>query len=573
MYPADPRLGPILDRTTVPGYRQLFALGILGRPSARFAEQPRVTLRCQQVRALNLVYALSQSGCLQPAARIAVIGGGIAGVTAAAALSQQGHQVTIVERRPGLMPLQAGSTQRWLHPHLIDWPQPGAENEDAGLPLLNWQAAPAGAVFRQLSAALGRYPLQVVGGVQELRLVPRASGPGLESGAAGWEVTFHNRSQHFDAVILAVGFGAEKTFPELALHSYWDADNLDRDPVAPGVHSTHCFISGTGDGGLIDFIRARLYRFDHEDTFRAFIQVAADPELHQQLLQLDRDAGADPGALATGYETVRVPAAVDAFLRQRLHPQRSATLHGQQRWPYSPSASLLNRFIASRILRLDGATGSSGYEQRRLLSPIERAGQGYNVRIADEGAQGPRYHARFDQVIIRHGTQSALALLPAPIAQACQQLANQLPAEPDPTRTRCWTSEFFGPEPTSQAPADRRPPESVPALPALPGAVPVPQFTLAAPPLVDLPTRPSLYSYLCQLFANATELENFVATHYPNLARQLGAAMTFDQITRLLLIDRGVHRIPRAQLLRALRQRYPEQAALAEHLLQPDAPD
>src|ERR1700712_5793768 len=121
-----PELQLILERTCVPGYRQLFAMGVVGRPSLRFAEQPRVTLRSQQVRAFNLAFALIKSGALTPAARVAVIGGGIAGVTVAAALCHHGYSVTILERRPGLMPLQAGSTQRWLHPHLIDWPAIGS---------------------------------------------------------------------------------------------------------------------------------------------------------------------------------------------------------------------------------------------------------------------------------------------------------------------------------------------------------------------------------------------------------------------------------------------------------------
>lgn len=575
MYPADPLLGPIFDRTVVPGYRQLFALGVLGQPAPQFAQQPRVTLRCQQVRALNLAFALIHSGAIHPAAHLAVVGGGVAGVTIAAALSHHGYRVTVLERRPSLLPLQAGSTQRWLHPHLIDWPHAGSAEEEAGLPLLNWRAAPAGEVFRQLSAALTRYPMQVIGAVHELQLVPRPAhppGPSDPAGAQGWELRFHNQSQHFDAVILAVGFGAEKTFPEVELRSYWDADNLDRDPVAAAVHSTHCFVSGTGDGGLIDFIRARLYRFDHQDTFRAFIQVAADPTLHQQLLRLDQDAGADPGRLATGYQTVSVPAAVDEFLRQRLHPQRSATLHGQQPWPYNPSASLLNRFIASRILRLDGPTGYSRYEQRPLVTPIARHGSAYQVHVTDGGALGPRYHARFDQVIIRHGTHSALALLPPPIAAACQQLATLFPAEPDPTRARRWPSDFFGPEPAPLA-AATPPAPSAGTRPSLSGGIPTPQFQLADPPSVERPTRASLYSYLAEIFANATELENFVAYHFPNLARQLGAGMTFDQIARLLLADRGVHRVPRGQVLTAVRQRYPEPAARAERLLHPDPSD
>lgn len=557
----------ILARTGVPGCRRLFALGVIGRPSPRFAEQPRVTLRCQQVRALNLAFALVESGTLRPPAQVAVIGGGVAGVTAAAALSHRGFKVTVLERRPGLIPLQSGSTQRFVHPHLIDWPQPGSERPDAGLPLLNWQAAPAGQVFRQLLSALAHYPLQVEGGVADLRLLPHPSGPG--AAAHEWEVGFHNRSPRFDAVILAVGFGAEKSYPEVEFRSYWDIDNLDRDPVPPGAGDSHCFISGTGDGGLTDFIRARLYRFDHEDTFRAFIHVAADAQLHHQLLALDQAAGADPGRLAAGYESVSVPPAVDDFLRQRLHPHRSATLHGPREWPYAPGASLLNRFLASRILRLDGKTGCSRYESRPLSGPIRRHGAGYTVQVAERGSD-LRYRADFDQVIIRHGTHSALALLPEPIAAACQKLAERFPAEPDPLRKPLWPPGFFGAEPAPLGDSAARPLPPLPPPQVPPSRTPAPRFMRSGPPQVQLPTRPSLYKFLCELFASATELENFAALYFPNLARQFSSGMTFDQLARLLLADRGSHRVPRSDLLAALRQHYPEQAARCEDLLQPE---
>lgn len=564
-------LAELLARTTVPGHRQLFAVGVLGQAPLRFAEQPRVTLRSQQVRALNLAFALDRSGTLRPRASVAVLGGGVAGVTAAAALSQRGHTVTVFERRPGLIPLQAGSTQRFLHPRLIDWPQPGCEDEDAGLPLLNWRAAPAGEVFRQLASALSAHPLQVEGGVTELQLRPCRLGPGESGSTPGWEIAFHNRSLRFDAVVLAVGFGAERSYPEVEFRSYWDIDNLDRDPVLPTAGDCHCFISGTGDGGLTDFIRARLYRFEHQDTFRAFLQVAAEPELHRQLLALDAAAGADPGRLAAGYEEVRVPAAVDDFLRQRLHPQRSATLHGQRDVPYAPAASLLNRFLTARILRLDGRSGCSRYESRPLVGPIQRHDRRYTVQVGEPG--GPLHRADFDEVIIRHGTQSALALLPAPIAAACAQLAERFPAEPDPTRHRHWPPGFFGPEPAPLPALPAAPRHVLPAGPApsvMPRCTAVPRFQPAGPPRVERPTRPSLYKFLCALFASATELENFVALYFPDLARQFNAGMTFDQLARLVLADRGRHRVTRPALLAALRRHDPEQAARSEELLEPE---
>ena len=83
-----------------------------------------VTVYKQQVRAHNLVWAiweLHNAGKLDSVNRIAVVGGGIAGLTAAACfLSLFGEaSVTVFERLWDLCPLQQGSDNRWLHPRIL----------------------------------------------------------------------------------------------------------------------------------------------------------------------------------------------------------------------------------------------------------------------------------------------------------------------------------------------------------------------------------------------------------------------------------------------------------------------
>lgn len=99
----------------------------------------RVTLRTQQVRALNLAWALLEASGARNQ-RVVVIGGGVAGLTASAALATCGATVTVLERHAQLVPLQRNCTKRHLHPHVFDWPDPISENTDAGLPILNWRA-------------------------------------------------------------------------------------------------------------------------------------------------------------------------------------------------------------------------------------------------------------------------------------------------------------------------------------------------------------------------------------------------------------------------------------------------
>jgi NADPH-dependent 2,4-dienoyl-CoA reductase/sulfur reductase-like enzyme len=109
-----------------------------------------ITIYKQQVRALNLLYAIHLKAQLQRVSKIAVVGGGVSGVTAAAAAAALGYEVYLFERRPILLHLQHGCDTRWVHPHLYDWPDPGSERPYAELPLLNWRESTASEVTEQI---------------------------------------------------------------------------------------------------------------------------------------------------------------------------------------------------------------------------------------------------------------------------------------------------------------------------------------------------------------------------------------------------------------------------------------
>lgn len=122
----------------VPGLSDVYVLGCFER---------RVTIYSQQVRALNLIYALHKAKSnFGPSTRVAVIGGGVAGLTVAAAAAYRRCRVHLLERKPQLLHLLEGNYTRWVHPHIYDWPFPGAENPWADLPILDWRAASAGEV-------------------------------------------------------------------------------------------------------------------------------------------------------------------------------------------------------------------------------------------------------------------------------------------------------------------------------------------------------------------------------------------------------------------------------------------
>ena len=196
----------------VPEYPRVYILGCF---------TGYVTIHAQQVRALNLIDCLAKRGVLSGRSPVAIIGGGIAGLTAAAAAAVRGvSRVVVFEREEDLLVLQKTSEQRYIHPHIYDWPSPGALDDDAGLPILNWRAERAAEVvshlseaWNQIKKASGRIEVRTRCG--ELAIQRTTLGPEVQSGGH-WEP--------FDTVILAVGFGRDA---QSGTDSYWTDSRID----------------------------------------------------------------------------------------------------------------------------------------------------------------------------------------------------------------------------------------------------------------------------------------------------------------------------------------------------------
>lgn len=421
----------VLPHMRVPGERAVYVLGSFER---------RITLYSQQVRALNLVYALTTEGHLTAGQHVAVIGGGAAGLTAAAALLHLGFNITLLEKQPELLPLQWGCDKRFVHPHIYEWPPPGSLEAEARLPVLGWTAGTADSVARQLrrawddSVAGRRDRARVLCSIERVTLLPPGSDPRRR---LSWNPGNHYGD--FDVVIVAVGFGVEKTITPVPAHSYWRDDRLAQDDLA---RARRYLISGTGDGGLTDFLRATIRRFLHEDMVRAF--------------DLDPDHSADARRLADQLQTIEAEARrleseddaaeyvtlaykklgplsgfVDAILRDRL-TDRKVTLHGRGHYPLSLQASVLNRYLTSRVIEAGNVTYWSG---PLAEGSLVRAGAAWRVTVEGNVEE-------FDEVVLRHGTEPAFDACFPKLAPACRaelRSRNVL----DQTRTPLWTSEWL----------------------------------------------------------------------------------------------------------------------------------
>lgn len=400
-------LGPLLEAFRVPGYQELYVIGSFDR---------KTSLYFQQVRALNLAWLLSRNA--PPVGTVGVIGGGIAGVTAAAALASQGQAVTLLEKGPELLALQRHS-RRPIHPHIYDWPAAGAENPRADLPLLDWQAG--------LSCEVAAGWLKAFADFARIEVLTGAAVEALAGTDGGYQVTWRQQgefcSRHFERLILALGVGLERSLPGLPLHSYWEQDGI-LDTAA------EVLVSGCGEGGLLEVLRLRLQDFRPEQL----LPFLADAALCQTLLAWEAAASAEvdaPGWLGRRYAELTLPA-LDARLKQLMLPKPQVILHGPH--PTSPlngQATILNRLLVSRLLKLGGLSYMGGSK----LLEARQADQRWRVQFDD------RETRVFDAVLVRHGASSVLRhQFPSLWEQALRQ---GLKGSPPALLTPLWPAQAF----------------------------------------------------------------------------------------------------------------------------------
>ncbi|MCE2752353.1 MAG: hypothetical protein LW720_10735 [Pirellula sp.] len=237
----------ILQSCSVTGNPRVFLLPTSERPSR---------ILSQQRRALNIVQSMYQCGILG-ARGLAVVGAGFGGLTAGCYAAINGTRVTFIERG---RPLQRFSrSNRYLHPHLYDWPKQGWDDKHARLPVLNWTAGEAWKVTNQVLTEL-----EIVQTHFDVQLECDAKIE--EDGVRGsrdtafvkWKCSDEREmAEAFDAVLIAIGFGVEQSRPEVLrlrgwsnFPQYWDIDppSLSVEPNA------NLFVLGSGDGALADLI-------------------------------------------------------------------------------------------------------------------------------------------------------------------------------------------------------------------------------------------------------------------------------------------------------------------------------
>lgn len=368
----------ILDGAAVRDRPNLFVIGSFDR---------RITFYSQQVRALSLVHALKELGYLHANPRIAVVGGGAAGVTAAAAAALvTGSQVILFESAAALLPLQSTTDRRRLDPHIYDWPAHDTTDPIADLPILDWESGTCRTVRDDV--LLGFEDIAV-------RLAPRLERrlrhqvTALTRTADGYQLDITDLNapppppgaelrEQFHMVLLAVGFGFEPSEPVPLIQSasYWTDAGV---PVAEfaGRPTPRFFVSGAGDGGLIDFVAAGASDFDHAGMIRLISEHPGIAALRPALAAIDVRARAEDAKGArfdfmAAYDTELLQSLTDiglvAAVAQQLRPGVQLTFQTQHAELFDVSTATLNRLAA--YLTIKACAGDAQRSFRHLQCGI-----------------------------------------------------------------------------------------------------------------------------------------------------------------------------------------------------------
>jgi hypothetical protein len=370
-------------------WRGLYVIGSFDR---------KITFYSQQVRALNLIRALFDVRDIRYGAEIAVVGAGAAGLSAAVAAAHKGCRVVLYDRKDAVLPIQAASTQRFLHPHIYDWPDDGSNRTDAELPVLSWSADYADRVVSGLRKEFNRWTGLVSFQPRSriTQILPMDSSPRVR--VIGNEGTIDRR---FDTVILAVGFGIDEGGGDTP--SYWSGDYID----GPFDGVRQILISGAGDGGLIDLARASLRSscsattFHHDEAVDWFSHNSNFQEIARQMQLIDDVAresifrSGAPVNLFREYSRLSVPAEILEQFRLRRRSDTEVTFNYPTPGIFSLDSALINRLVAFLLLRTDGVRLKLG--KARLETGVSEGRR----RVAFEGP--PISTELFDFVIMRHG--------------------------------------------------------------------------------------------------------------------------------------------------------------------------
>lgn len=346
-----------LKAVKVDGYHSVYSIGPFGS---------RVSFASQQRRALNSVWALVESGKIQESHSVAVLGGGIAGVTIATALAARKCFVHLYEKESRVLTLQQDTNHRLVHPTVNFWPEMPLSGTTT-FPFLDWHADICSRIVEDLHGEwrehFERYMTKVflnttVRGISEADKEVLVTAEGGSAPA----------SAKYNAVFLTTGFGDELEIRGAPTVSYWTKDALTNNEGIQRIGA----VSGVGDGALIDALRSVHRNFNKGRLCLDLIEILQDTGIPRAIQECEEHvtsmASADPKLAATLYEAgyrdalgKTPPAALD-ILDQSLRTDlvEPVLLIGRQSAPYSLTSAPIHKFMITHAIEKNAISFRTG---------------------------------------------------------------------------------------------------------------------------------------------------------------------------------------------------------------------
>jgi hypothetical protein len=368
--------------------------------------QKGVTIHNQQIRALNIFYCLHQLDKINKDTRIAIIGGGFAGVTFASAALNCKMQVALFEKRPILLPLQ-NKCNRLIHPNIYNFPSIGSENPKTDLPILNWESGTAGKVaedvlneFRDIRSMYEKRKELLDNYYREILDCGKIKSIQVQGDGTYIISCTKFNIVNCDIIVYAVGFGIEKSQYQKT-SSYWANTKL----IQENIEDDELLISGLGDGAFMDVITSQIRNLDYQKLIDHFHSDDRKEMLVKLLTNVRKDyfeelerckaekIEMDPRFVHDEFESFYKRYGKD-FLKEFELKEFKVVLHGRVRFEEMfqlNRASLLNSFLVFILIKTNRITYKHGKAEPQTGTTI--------FQIEGDSEQHIR-HEKF----IRHGT-------------------------------------------------------------------------------------------------------------------------------------------------------------------------
>jgi Pyridine nucleotide-disulphide oxidoreductase len=384
----------VLRATTIGDEDRVYFLG----PFAR-----RIDFSAQQNRALNLVHALRESSRLDPSKPVAVVGGGLAGLTIAAALTALRFEIYLFERQSVVLARQRNTLHRIIHPTLHAWPEHETLDPTTQVPFFDWCTDQCKPIMVGIANDWERIAQKLIA-ERRLRVATKVIDYSVQRSGITLETAPQNGGTIFGTVIFATGFKDERIVKSITSRSYWEQDNLEN--YRDNHPKARFMVSGTGDGGLIDCLRLVHRNFDEGVLAVRAATTLFKSSVANEVRIAEEAFRKNPGEksevrLADTYESLvsSLPEALTKTLEQsRIKITPLVWLVGRRATPFGRDAAPIYKLLIAHAKQ----NGSIRYVQGKVS-----AGQKGRVVIrAQRREEAPRITPQF--VVIRHGAANAL---------------------------------------------------------------------------------------------------------------------------------------------------------------------